>query len=69
MRENAMYRNECEKWRNEIRKLNQIISSYRESANEVKVDITQLLKDKDDQIHKLTTTLRQLQVLLLKLTN
>lgn len=61
-RENATYKKECEKWREEIRNLNQIICSYRESANEVKIDITQLLKDKDDQIHKLTGALRQMQV-------
>lgn len=63
-KESSMYKKECEKWREEIRNLNQVITSYRESANEVKIDITQLLKDKDDQIHKLTSNVRQLQVIL-----
>lgn len=57
-----MYKSECEKWRAEISNLNRIIGTYRNSTSEVKTGITQLLKEKDDQIQHLTNAIRHLQV-------
>lgn len=59
-----MYKNDSEKWNEEVVRLKQMISKYRgEMGHEF--DFQKLLKEKDDRIHELNVMVRLTKVFLM----
>lgn len=55
------YKNEAEKWRDEVINLKHLIKKYR-SDIEHDSDFQKLIRDKDDRIHELSVLLRHAKV-------
>lgn len=58
----ATYKRDSERWREEITNLQLMISKYRSDMSHIEPQVSKQLKDKDDKIHELSVTLRQIKV-------
>lgn len=57
------YREDSEKWRQEVSNLKILISKHRSTSGQPTIDnFNRLLKEKDDRIHELSVLLRQIKV-------
>lgn len=59
------YKGECEKWRSEVKTLQLYINAYKKDFVDLRPNIEKELKDKDNKIHELLITMRQLKVCLM----
>jgi predicted RNase H-like nuclease (RuvC/YqgF family) len=55
------YKNEAEKWREEVTNLKQMISKYRSEMGH-DFDLQKIVKQRDDKIHELSVILRHAKV-------
>lgn len=58
----SVYKEDSEKWREEVNSLKNLIAKHRADASNITGDIQKIIKEKDNRIHELTVLLRQAKV-------
>lgn len=58
----SAYKQDSDRWTEEISTLHSLINKYRKDVEDLEADIQKKLKEKDDRIHELLVTIRQTKV-------
>ncbi|KAI4458205.1 centrosomal protein [Holotrichia oblita] len=58
----CIYKDECEKWRQEVVSLKTLLIKHTDSTNDKVNNVQKILKERDDRIHELMIQLRQARV-------
>ncbi|KRT81108.1 hypothetical protein AMK59_5598 [Oryctes borbonicus] len=58
----CVYREECEKWRQEVLHLKSLLVKHTDNTNDKVNSVQKILKERDDRIHELMVQLRQVRI-------
>lgn len=58
----CIYKDECEKWRQEVLSLKTLLIKHTDNTNDKVNNVQKILKERDDRIHELMIQLRQARV-------